>query len=671
MTGLERFGSDSATSGDLPTVANDVNNSSINGVVQAGVVHGGVHIHPAVPEWDAPRPEAPQLLVTNWIAALRAESARSIRRLGARRTAYPLDLSIAELHNHGLYVPATFSSLAGSEKSLSVARVSKEIDSGKSVLILGEPGTGKSVAAYALVSDLRSRTTVIAARVSELRRALAANGSTSGLATVLHRPAQGGATRPVLVVDGLDETLGEFDTSAALSDLLDHLGEHFWLVVTCRRREFEDTVARSIKSGVFDSIFEIDTWSVESQFAEFVSRLVRAGFLESDELLQVIRRTPDLARMVARPLYARMLTFLGQEGISGVTNVSSLYAEYVDKLAAASDVALAGADCRLSARSSSLWTQAAWQIYAKAMMQEDRFRLDPLIDVLKGDSSSSSWCLYRAMSQICDQWRVGGQVWGSFVHYSFFEYLVSRHYVHELGGTLIGGSGGLLRCLSIDPPPEIRHFIVDGLRDARLAGLANRLEQAYLQLRSGGIAADVRTTGNLIAYLLSRGVALGRCSLNRLLDNETDIFLQQSLLWGLCHCGDRAALVRFARESRSSAQWRAWNRGYVMYYYGDIDRRAAPPYVDDDPKRSWGRTRERSVALMSAPGYRQSVRIERRYLDLYLLYDYALWRGEELNPSDAEVATRILADLWTTSDIEGALLHELQAMHAIVCPSVD
>lgn len=600
------------------------------------------------------------------------ESDRSARRLGARRTAYPLDLSIAELHNRGLYVPATFSGLAGGERALGIERLAADIQSGSSVLILGEPGSGKSVASYALVSQLRRGTPTIVARVSDLRRALGAAAPSSDLAVALRRANKGTDPRPVLVIDGLDETLGEFDTSADLSDLLDHLNEHFSLVVTCRRREFEDTVAHSVDSGAFDSIYTVDTWSLEGQFADLVERLVRGGLLESDELLHVIRRSPDLAHMVVRPLYARMLTFLGQEGLSAVTSVSSLYAEYIDKLAAASDVALAGAGCRMSTESSELWVHAAWQIYSQEMLHEDRFRLDTVTALLKDEFAAPARCLSRAMSQVCDQRRVGGRVWGSFVHYSFFEYLVSRYYVQQLNNALSDGAAGLMHCLSIDPSPEIRHFVVDELRAARVPGLADALERAYVRLRaSQGETPEARTTGNLIAYLLSRGAGEGQACLQRLLDDETDMFLQQSLLWGLCHRGDGAALVRFVREARRSAQWRAWNRGYVMYYYGDIDRRAEPPYVDDDRKRSWGRTRERSIALMSASHYHNTVPAQRRYLDLYLLYDYAIWRGEVLNPEDGEVAKASLEELWAAPDIDGALLHELQAMHAVVYPSTQ
>jgi hypothetical protein len=611
----------------------------------------------------APMPDDTQSTRLLWAA-----SDRSARRLGARRTAYPLDLSIAELHGRDLYVPATFSDPAGGVSSLHVDHLAAQVEAGASILILGEPGSGKSVASYALLDRLRQNSPAIAARISELHKALDSSTPATDLAAAL-RDARTKDRRPVLVVDGLDETLGAFGSTADAAELLRQLSEWFTMVVTCRRREFEDALAQSIDSGSFESIYSIDTWTLDGQFAEFVRRLVTADLLESEQLFTIIARSKDLAPMVVRPLYARMLTFLGQEGLTAVTDVSSLYAEYIDKLAGASDAALTTAGCRLRARSSEIWVDAAWQIFANGLLLEDRFEFEPVTTALSGTSTEQATCLSRALSQVCDQWRSGGRIWGRFVHYSFFEYLVARYYVRRLNDAHPASPSTLAECLSIDPSPEIRHFVVDELRDTQSPGLSTALVNTYLDMRAASPrTVRTRTTGNLIAYLLSRVARDGQASLHHLLEDESDMFLQQSILWGLCHLGDNDALARFVRESRASARWRAWNRGYVMYYYGDIDRRAEPPYVDEDRTRSWGRARERSTAFMSEASYPAIVAPQRRYLDLYLLYDYTIWRGEELSSDDAQVAKAALDDLWNESDIEGSFLLELQAMHAVACP---
>jgi predicted phosphodiesterase len=599
-------------------------------------------------------------------------SDRSARRLGARRTAYPLDLSIAELHARGVYVPASFTDIVGDAESVGVDHLATQLSAQRSVLILGEPGSGKSVAAYALLQRLRDHAPAVAMRVSDLPEALDGDSARTDLALALHA-SLGCSRRPILLIDGLDETLAEFDSSADLLGLLNRIREDFTVVVTCRRREFEDNLARSIGSDTFDSIFSIDPWVPNRQFKDFVERLMLARLLDSDGILTTVEDSPTLTSMITRPLFARMLTFLGHSNINAITNVSRLYAEYIDKLGISSDSALSAVGCRLPVASKQIWAEAAWTIFSKALLVEERFSAGSVNSLVAGLFNAQPRCVARGLSQICDEWRVAGRVWARFVHYSFFEYLVACHYLAEVAEAVMSGSAvNLAASLSLDLTPEIRHFLVDELRLAQLPGLSDALESAYQESKQlGRETAQVRIAGNLIAYVLSRVAADAQPSLRRLLAGEDDIFLQQSLLWGLCHLGDEEALTRFAAESRASAQWRAWNRGYLMYYYGDIDRREDPPFIDSDRRRPWGRTRERSIALTTAESYYSSVSPQRRYLDLYTLYDYAIWRNTTLTGDDAAAAGRALTRLWERSGIGSDLLLELQAMHAVACPDSD
>jgi hypothetical protein len=603
-------------------------------------------------------------------AGLWAASDRSARRLGTRRTAYPLDLSIAELHERGVYVPATFTDPAGQGERIDVDRLADQIMSRKSALILGEPGSGKSVAAYALLQRLRQYAPAVAIRVSELPDAIDGDPARTDLALALRGSADGNA-RPILLIDGLDETLAEFDSSAELFNLINRLRVAFTLIITCRRREFEDQLAGTLGGDTFDSIVSIESWSVDRQFSDFVNRLVLGRFLESDEILSVVKSSSTLALMASRPLFARMLTFLGQSSVETVANVSTLYAEYIDKLSLASDSALVGAGCRLPVPSRRVWTEAAWSIFAKALLTEERFSARAVTSLVAAKMDASPSCVARALGQICDEWRIAGRVWGRFVHYSFFEYLVACHYLREVVEAVMKGSTDrLAESLALDLTPEIRHFLVDELRDAGIPDMSSALEGAYkASKRFGRGSVRARTIGNLIAYLLSRAAADAKASLRRLADEEEDMFLQQSLLWGLCHVGDDQALEQFVTASRISATWREWNRGYLMYYYGDIDRKTDPPFVDSDPRRPWGRTRERSIALMTGETYSSAVTAQRRYLDLYTLYEYAIWRGIVLTIDEAAVAARTLVNLWTDSAVGGELLLELQAMHAAACPN--
>ncbi|AWW37790.1 hypothetical protein DN051_14950 [Streptomyces cadmiisoli] len=593
-------------------------------------------------------------------------SERSVRRIGARRTAYPLDMSIGELHRRGLYVEAGLSDLSDRSRRLTLESLCTAVQADQSVLLLGEPGSGKSVTSYAVLEELRRRRVpALALRPSDLPEVLSDSG-VSELTLTLKQAATEELGGIVLVVDGLDEGLGEFDTSMDLAHLLHRLRDRYRLVVTCRRREFEDQLARFVEGSTFDRIVSLNEWSLENQFTDFVSRLVAAGLLDSTDVLDAVRNSPALATLARRPLYARMLTFLGSQDVLSVQTLVGLYGEYMDKLSAASDVALQGAGCVLSTTSQEVWTRAAWFIFSKGLLIEERFSLHAVGKMLSADLDVQPRCLSRALSQLCDQWRVAGRVWARFVHYSFFEYLVARYYLEQVNEAVLRGSAAdLADMLGLDLTPEIRHFLADELRAVGTVKLTMALVSAYQETKvlPMGLAKQ-RTTGNLIAYLLSRSAPDAAAALRQLLADEQDMFLQQSLLWGLCHLGDEDALERFIAESRGSAQWRAWNRGYLMYYYGDLDRREDPPFIDTDRTQSWGRTRERSLALMSAPRYTTAIDARRRYLDLYSLYDYAVWRNEKLTAQDGAVAERVLASLWQDRSIGGTLLQELQAMHA-------
>lgn len=599
-------------------------------------------------------------------------SDRSVRKLGARRTAYPLDLSIGELHQRGLYVPASFSDVTNRSAGVSIDELVTEIISTSSTLILGDPGSGKSVACYALLARLRKHTPAIAARLSELRSVLDPTASNSELSEALNEARTVEEQRPIVLVDGLDEALSEFESAADLSDLLLELSERFIIVATCRRREFEDQLTSSLDNGTFDSVFNIDEWTLSGQFTDFVNRLVAGGFLASDQLITEIKNSPPKKKMIRRPLYARMLTFLEQDGRSAVTDVSSLYAEYIDKLARSSDIALRRAGCRMPLPADAVWEEAAWEIFEKRLFAEERFDFNTVAQALNRRLNVEPRCIGRALSQICEQSRTRGYDWGQFVHYSFFEYLVSRYYIRQLRDAKPSGTvDDLARCLGYDPTPEIRHFIVGELKLAHIPHLTEVLVAAYQQMEPLNTGpAKARITRNLIIYILARAAGNGRTMLWQLLEGEKDMFLQQSILWGLCQFGDNTGLAMFINEARKSEKWRAWTRGYLMYYYGDIDRHVEPPYVDSDPSRSWERTRERSLGLMCSDKYRE-IAPQRRFLDLYLLYDYAIWRNEALSRDATSICAAELDALWHDSNVDGAALQELQAMHAATAFSLD
>ncbi|GAA1338595.1 hypothetical protein [Saccharothrix algeriensis] len=587
------------------------------------------------------------------LSALWKTSDDSARRFGARRTACPLDLSIAELHDRGLCVPPVCADDGLGREGPLVDAVVAEVAADRSVLVLGEPGSGKSVAAYAVLRVLRSSVPAVAVRGGELRELI----DDPGRFPALHEAAERGPTRPVLLVDGLDEVpAGPVDPAG----LLRRAGERFTLVATCRQREFEDHLAPAAADGAFDAVRTVGAWTLDGRFTEFVRRLVAGGLLASDDLVEAVRRSPGLARMVVRPLHARLVTSLGRTGLGPVTTTSALCAEHVDKLAAVSDVALARAGCHGPRSSLDLWVEAAWAVFRCGRPSGDRFDFDAVVARV-GDGGR---CAARALSQVCDRRRSAGRVWGSFAHRAFFGYLVGRYYLDRLDRASAGGGvAELVDCLRVEPTPGIRDFLVDRLRPARAAGPGAALEAAYRHARAAGPGtALARTTGDLVAHLLSRAVAGGREALRRLLDGEDDAFLRQALLRELCHLGDPEALREFVEHARESEQWRAWNRDRLLRDHGDPDHHEEPPHADPDRRRG----RERLIALVSEPDYAERVAPQRRYLDLFTLYDCARWRGEA--PAGPERAALAAAERALRADpaIDPALLRELAELRSAV-----
>ncbi|WP_320064385.1 hypothetical protein [Micromonospora sp. RTGN7] len=81
-----------------------------------------------------------------------------VARLGRRRTAYPLDLSLAELHRMDLFVPSRLVPYHERDTETgerAVAALVVRLRRGESVLLLGDPGSGKSLSLYGVALALQ------------------------------------------------------------------------------------------------------------------------------------------------------------------------------------------------------------------------------------------------------------------------------------------------------------------------------------------------------------------------------------------------------------------------------------------------------------------------------------------------------------------------------------
>ncbi|GAB3077488.1 NACHT domain-containing protein [Micromonospora schwarzwaldensis] len=543
-----------------------------------------------------------------------------VSRLGRRRTAYPLDLSLAELHRMDLFVPgrlARYHERAPETGEPVVAALVARLCGGESVLLLGEPGSGKSLSLYGVALALRRA----GLRPIPLR-ALDALEVVGDLRTAGLDPME--AADAVVLVDGLDEASELADGGPLTAALLDLLG-HGPALVTSRTREYEEWIAFETTGISFDEVFVLRGWSVEIEFADYLSRLQRHGLITDPGLYRTVVTSERLTRLVKRPLYARMLTFIGPDAATRVSSASNLYGEYLNRLGRTTDFAVRGSHPGWGGQSLSVWQAAAWLVHAQDL-PADAIPMAELFAALTPDSGRGAEI--RALDQVIDRRTLHGTEVGEFLHYSFYENLLARHIRNRLLSDL--STEQAVVALRHDLTREVRHHLIGQLQELADRGLGERLSELYRKLRDepGLDPADRLIVCNLLVYLISRTSPAAPEQLSTLLHRERDEFLLSAILWALCHHRSDFALSRFFSLLQYDPEFRACSRGYVLYYYGDV-RTGRPPFLDRPPYLPHERTTTRVLAMFESPTF-QAIPAQRRYVDLYTFMDIYLVRHETI-----------------------------------------
>jgi hypothetical protein len=591
---------------------------------------------PASPASRAPaapaRPSAARQVVSSE-GSLDLVEAAALRESGSRRTAYPTDLSFQELVEQKVFVPPSL--LRGGER-LSVEEIADALRARRHVLILGDPGAGKSFLTYLTMRSLADGgATVLPVDLRDLRRRGDGPRSPARLsrARLLNTIAQGtlaGAARMeddgralILIADGIDELLSTGTPPEVIAHELSALRRLGTLLVSCRVRDYEEALATRLEG--LDDVATMVPWSMDGDFAQFVGRLAETGRLKDPEgLLTQVQENEDLAELAKRPLYARMLTYVLEDPRADVVDRPTLYATYLRGLASAAESSLRRAGCEVG-EVLEKWRSAAWAAHDGQMVDDDAVPLTPLLEHL-GTLGVDPACAYRLLHALVDVVQAFDELKARFIHFSFYEYLVAEEAAARLRSTTVSAAPLGVR----DLPVEIRHYLTAILNRAPSTALPGRIADSY----SAGKAlpqSERLTTGNLLVYILGRipksGPAIGR-----LLAAEQDDFLRSALYWAACGIGDESALVAFIAELERDPLAASLNRGYLRYYYGDLDGNGGPPFHDDAPHGRWASTRAQTLALMAAPHYLENVSPARQVLDVWTYLDFLRSREEEIDP---------------------------------------
>lgn len=563
------------------------------------------------------------------------------QRLGQRRTAFPTDLSISQLRSRGLLVQAPLLSVVGGD-SATTADVARSLDAGHGALVLGAPGSGKSVLAYSVTREMLDADGRVPLPI-DLDAMLDAMPQTRAdllaVAASLVGIAAFDDDQPVaIIVDGVDEALIAAEPSAIATALraLSRLGP---LLVTSRSDDY-DRNRSAVPTELFEQILAMPAWSADREFADFARRLADQGLLKDAALPDRVNRDEALRQLVQRPLFARMLTHIA-DAAGSVRDQTSLYELYISRSAAVTDAALARAACDTHTPAAELWREAAWHAFAD-YGGVDRLPLAALVARLHDAHSLNRDCAYRALAGIIDPVPAADGLLAAFLHYSFYEFLVAQRVALALADAhRARDADAAADALRIDLPPEVRRHLTALLRATATDAYAWPRWLAGVYRKAGERPdADRRTIGNLVPYIAARLDVPAADDLRVLLESERDPFLRNSLNWALARLDDHEATCDYLAALAADIDLSSLNRGYLLYYYGDLARHDPPPYRDDDPHVPWPQTRERLAAKHqlspTAPPSRQAV-------DLYTWFDLPAVRDQRLTADEADIAEAALA----------------------------
>jgi len=558
--------------------------------------------------------------------------AAQLRALGARRTAFPTDLTIDELRERGLLVPARLQTLTGEAADVSAA--SDVALGATAALVLGPPGAGKTVVAYEVAHMVSRRGAV--PLVVDVRSPAGGATTVAALLAELGAGEELNNTPLVVIADGLDEALAAGLDAGEVTRRVRALASLGGLIATCRDFEYDSALAAAGLTESFAAVYRLLPWRPEQEFAHHVARLVAKGLLPGAELVEVVTGDERLRELVARPLHARMLTYVAGDGALPADR-SSLYSAYLGKLSARAALDADRAGCRLPRDVMDLWRETAWVVHESRLAADD-VPIDGLIGVLGGLGVDPA-CAWRILSPIIDADRLADNR-GAFVHFSFYEHLVAQR-VHRLlsTGHASGDGSTPSEAFAIDLPQEIRRHLTALLRRSLVDAYAWPAWLAVSYQQAAGEEPTQRTVRNMIAYVACRLDVPFDASLRPLLAGESDKFLRNSLMWALVRGDNRETLSAYIAELEGDAELRALNRGYLLYYFGDLPR-TAPPYPDDDPSVGWEQTRRKVSERLADDNYAR-LAPARRVIDLYTFADLARARSELLTPREAELLDRL------------------------------
>jgi hypothetical protein len=538
----------------------------------------------------------------------------------------------------------------------------------RSVALLGHPGLGKSTLSllvYASLEDAATAVPPLGVIWGSWRDLTAV--PTDWEAAIRHfiglarqrAPWPAALALPnlkwILLLDSLDESpLGSEMAGAVLSAL----EPHATLLVSCRLNDFPRYGAGA--PAAFEVVVELTAWE-DPNLEAYAAALDGGGYASA---AAVVRRLIALQRrptVIGVPLWLSMSTYLAET--SGGVDVEELD-DY--ELVRRTMTTIASAEMSRqqgSPSSDGARLLAAWQSFASLLQerrrQSRRLYIHDLADVLGVEQQDP---LFTAALSLLD---VSDDVVRGFQHEILHDFFLGEHIASRLPEANADEVSRLLGWQRRGVANDAVRRRVE--RDGHAIDAAATLRERFDEVRGGPRLAFVK---NQILYFLGRVDTSSptRDFLARVWRSEDEEdFVRYSAAFTGAMIGAQGVEAEYYQRLRSDPDSDALNRGYHLFYHGDIDvSEEEMPHRDDGSSAA-----DRSIEVLvnrlrlTEPHNRRLRRIE-----LFTLRRFIETRGlpNGLRPRLDVALESVAAEMEETDDADWAAASndEIAAIRAVV-----
>lgn len=567
--------------------------------------------------------EAIQSRIENVVEVLVQEHHNVVSKLASRQRSPLVEWSLDDLLDRNLIIAPPFTVLSGGigESSPLVSFDRSSADRGliassllgrRSVLLLGLPGVGKTTASTLVFRDLTSSPGVAIEGHAPLfstwrelgvliedaigdgrtfdsviRFLLAMPRGRKAWPTALRLPDR----HWICILDALDES------SVASSTLMEVLATlsaaKVTLLVTCRRYDYDRHLQRMVK--FFDGVLELAPWGPE-QTGAFADALRRSGRLRSAEYIDLRMSQGAVPQILSFPLWLSIVSFL-VEALGAGPDYALLPQDAGDyellrlcsDAIAKRELSRHGEPESMGGQVCSLWSRVAWKIHVHRRLRRpitperlgQECGFDEATPLGRVVTSSLSLGVYGVTG---------------FFHEVFQEFWVAEHLVDRILDTN-ARAGELTTYFGYQRSVVTNKLIRARIRQREdVSHVAARLRDAFGTI--GGDRERDQFAKNQIIYILGRiESSTSTLAFLRTIwrDSEQSKFVKYSAAFAAVILGDASVESEYYNELDRDPEHDTINRGYHLYYYGDIDLCETEMPPRDDGSSSAALTLKRLV----------------------------------------------------------------------------